>query len=113
MKAIKAIMRISTYAAVFGLSIWIGFFFGARSQQETHEEEAKFREALGNRQRVIAVVSLDDGVTSGGQTQNFASAIIETLGEKFMVTGNGFRNEFTDAYISKNPRPEYSQVLFE
>ena len=59
-----------------------GRWFGATSQAN-HTEARQDIQAIT--QTTIAVVNADVGVTVDGETQNYSSAIIETLGDDFVL----------------------------
>ena len=82
----KVFTHILTYLAVIGLAGWMGASFGASREREAQDKEAEYRAALEARTRVIAVASLDEGVTTDSGYQNYASNIINTLGDEFVLT---------------------------
>jgi len=80
------VLRIVLIAALTLATGAAGMYFGIQKERLAQEETLQYQASLSAKERIIAVASLDEGVSAGGVTTNFSQPILSSLGDVFVQT---------------------------
>jgi hypothetical protein len=99
------VWKILSFAAIAGIALVGGWYIGSSGERAQEEKETLLLAALQDREQAIAVVNLDEGFGLDGQKQDYSSAIISALDEKYLLVPytmahSGISNGNYDAVIT-------------